>query len=93
VIARAIRIKHKKKREGLPTKTSTKCANSLKGLTPTTNLQAQKPWDVDCDYIWTSYDVCSIVTADGTYNNETVAERHSGVAAAQKRYNANPSKP
>ncbi len=52
------------------------------------DLQAQKPWDVDCDYIWTNYDVCSIVTADGTYNNETVAERHTGVAAAQKRYNA-----
>lgn len=50
-------------------------------------LQAQKPGQVDCQYLWSTYNVCSIVTAGGTYNGETLQQRHDGVAAAQKRYN------
>lgn len=42
---------------------------------------------VDCDSIWSSYDVCSIVTQTGTRNGETHAERLAGVAAAQRSYN------
>lgn len=43
---------------------------------------------VNCDSIWSSYDVCSIVTQTGTRNGETLAQRLAGVAAAQKSYNA-----
>lgn len=50
-------------------------------------LEAQKPGQVDCQYLWNTYNVCSIVTASGTYNGETLQQRHDGVTAAQKRYN------
>ncbi len=50
-------------------------------------LQAQKPGQVDCQYLWSTYNVCSIVTAGGVFNGETLQQRHDGVATAQKRYN------
>ena len=43
---------------------------------------------INCESIWTSYDVCSIVTKSGNLNGESMASRIAGVAAAQKRYNA-----
>lgn len=43
---------------------------------------------INCESIWSSYDVCSIVTQSGTLNGESLASRIAGVAAAQKRYNA-----
>jgi Bacterial pre-peptidase C-terminal domain len=43
---------------------------------------------VDCDSLWSSYDVCRIVTDPGTLNGESMAVRHAGVAAAQQQYNA-----
>ena len=43
---------------------------------------------VDCDSIWSSYDVCSIVTQPAPLNGETLAQRLAGVAAAQQSYNA-----
>lgn len=51
------------------------------------DLQAQKPGQVDCQSMWSSYNVCRIVTDGNTLNGETMAERHAGVAAAQQRYN------
>lgn len=49
--------------------------------------QAGDPY-INCESIWTSYDVCSIVTKSGSLNGESMASRIAGVAAAQKRYNA-----
>jgi len=43
---------------------------------------------VNCDSLWSSYDVCRIVTDPGVLNGETMAARHAGVAAAQQQYNA-----
>jgi len=43
---------------------------------------------VNCDSLWSSYDVCRIVTDPGVLNGETMATRHAGVAAAQQQYNA-----
>ena len=43
---------------------------------------------VDCDSLWSSYDVCRIVTDPGTLNGESMAVRHAGVAAAQQLYNS-----
>jgi len=43
---------------------------------------------VDCDSIWSSYDVCTIVTKASSHNGETLAQRLAGVAAAQQSYNA-----
>jgi len=43
---------------------------------------------IDCDSLWSSYDVCRIVTNSGVLNGETMATRHAGVAAAQQQYNA-----
>jgi len=43
---------------------------------------------VNCDSLWSSYDVCRIVTDPGVLNSESMAVRHAGVAAAQQQYNA-----
>jgi len=43
---------------------------------------------IDCDSLWSSYDVCRIVTNPGILNSESMAVRHAGVAAAQQQYNA-----
>lgn len=50
------------------------------------DLQASDEW-IDCDNLWSSYDVCSIVTNPGVLNGESMAVRHAGVSAAQQRYN------
>lgn len=42
---------------------------------------------INCESMWSTYDVCQIVTKGGLYNNETSATRLAAVAAAQKRYN------
>ena len=51
-------------------------------------LESQNPGKVDCQSMWSSYNVCRIVTAGGTFNNENIQQRHDGVIAAQQRYNA-----
>lgn len=43
---------------------------------------------INCESLWSSYDVCQIVTAGGTYNGESSAQRLAAVAAAQQSYNA-----
>ncbi len=42
---------------------------------------------IDCQAMWSTYDVCRIVTAGGRYNSERVSKRHDGVASAQRLYN------
>jgi len=42
---------------------------------------------IDCDSLWSSYDVCRIVTNPGILNGESMSVRHAGVAAAQQQYN------
>jgi len=42
---------------------------------------------VNCDSIWSTYDVCRIVTNPGTQFGESAATRLAGVAARQQRYN------
>ena len=49
--------------------------------------QAGDEW-VNCESLWSSYDVCRIVTQDTVLNGETQAARMAGVIAAQQRYNA-----
>ncbi len=43
---------------------------------------------INCESLWSTYDVCQIVTAGGTYNGESSAQRLAAVAAAQRSYNA-----
>jgi len=43
---------------------------------------------INCDSLWSSYDVCRIVTNGGTLNGESSATRLAGVALAQQSYNA-----
>jgi len=43
---------------------------------------------INCDSLWSSYDVCRIVTNGGTMNGEGSAQRLAAVAAAQQSYNA-----
>ncbi len=43
---------------------------------------------IDCESLWSTYDVCRIVTNGGTLNGESLATRLAGVAAAQQSYNA-----
>ncbi|MCL1035652.1 pre-peptidase C-terminal domain-containing protein [Shewanella submarina] len=42
---------------------------------------------INCESLWSTYDVCQIVTAGGTYNNESLSTRLNGVAQAQRLYN------
>ena len=42
---------------------------------------------VNCESIWSSYNVCSIVTQAAPLNGEVLATRIAAVAAAQQRYN------
>ena len=48
--------------------------------------QAADSW-VDCESLWSTYDVCRIVTDGGILNGESSAVRLAGVAAAQQNYN------
>jgi hypothetical protein len=43
---------------------------------------------VNCGSMWSTFNVCRIVTQESILNNESLADRLVGVAAAQKRYNA-----
>ena len=43
---------------------------------------------INCDSLWSSYDVCRIVTNGGTLNGESSATRLAAVALAQQSYNA-----
>jgi len=43
---------------------------------------------INCDSLWSSYDVCRIVTNDGTLNGESSRKRLRAVALAQQSYNA-----
>jgi hypothetical protein len=45
-------------------------------------------YGIACESMWSSYDVCQIVTAGGTYNGETSAQRIAAVSATQQSYNA-----
>lgn len=49
--------------------------------------QAADSW-IDCENIWTSYDVCNIATAGGNYNGESLQTRLAAISAAQQSYNA-----
>ncbi len=43
--------------------------------------------DINCQSLWSTYDVCQIVTAGGRYNGEGLRKRHAAVAERQQRYN------
>ncbi len=47
----------------------------------------QTSGSIECTTVWSTFDVCQIATAGGTYNGESVATRHAGIAARQIRYN------
>lgn len=42
---------------------------------------------VNCESLWSTFNVCEIATAGGNYNGENHAQRYAGVSAAQQRYN------
>ncbi|MEW5249822.1 SGNH/GDSL hydrolase family protein [Microbulbifer sp. 2201CG32-9] len=42
---------------------------------------------VDCESVWSSFDICRIATNGGTLNGESFATREAGIAAAQQLYN------
>lgn len=42
---------------------------------------------VNCKSLWSTFDVCQIVTKGGKYNGEGKNKRHNAVAAAQQLYN------
>lgn len=42
---------------------------------------------INCKSVWSSYDICRIVTNDGIMNNESQAVRLAAVNATQRRYN------
>ncbi len=50
------------------------------------DLEAQNG-QVDCQAMWSSYNVCRIVTNTGTFNGESKDQRHTAIAAMQQRYN------
>lgn len=42
---------------------------------------------VDCENIWSTYDICRIATDGGTLNGEDFTTRFDGINSAQRRYN------
>jgi hypothetical protein len=42
---------------------------------------------INCESLWSTYDVCQIVTKGGVYNGESLAQRLAAVSAAQQLYN------
>jgi len=42
---------------------------------------------INCNNIWSSYDVCSVATNGGTFNGESFSQRNAAIEAAQQRYN------
>lgn len=49
--------------------------------------QSNNSWTVNCESLWSTFNVCEIATAGGTFNGENHATRFAGVSAAQQRYN------
>lgn len=44
-------------------------------------------FNVNCESVWSTYDICSIVTNGGTMSGESQATRLAAVEVAQQRYN------
>ncbi|NRD75789.1 pre-peptidase C-terminal domain-containing protein [Shewanella sp. VB17] len=44
--------------------------------------------NINCESIWSTFNVCKIVTQTANLNGEPIASRLAAVAAAQQRYNA-----
>jgi len=44
--------------------------------------------NVNCESVWSTYDICRIVTNGSSLNGESAASRLSAVASAQQSYNA-----
>jgi hypothetical protein len=44
-------------------------------------------FDVNCTSVWSTYDICRIVTNSGTMNGESQATRLAAIETAQQRYN------
>ncbi|GLQ32651.1 SGNH/GDSL hydrolase family protein [Litoribrevibacter albus] len=42
---------------------------------------------INCESLWSSFSVCEVATAGGTFNGESHATRYAGVSVAQQRYN------
>lgn len=43
--------------------------------------------NIECDTVWSTFNVCEIATKGGNYNGESVAVRHAAISARQIRYN------
>ena len=43
--------------------------------------------DINCESIWSTFNVCKIVTQTASLNGESIASRLAAVAAAQQQYN------
>jgi len=44
--------------------------------------------NVNCDSVWSTYNICRVVTNGGNLNGESLATRLAAVASAQQNYNA-----
>ncbi len=42
---------------------------------------------INCNNIWSSYDICSIATNGGTFNGESHAQRYAALETIQREYN------
>ncbi len=42
---------------------------------------------INCNNIWSSYDICSVATNGGTFGGESFATRNAAIEVAQRRYN------
>jgi len=43
--------------------------------------------NVNCESVWSTYDICRIVTNGGNLNGESATVRHAAIAATQQAYN------
>lgn len=47
----------------------------------------QTTYRINCNNIWSSYDICSIATNGGTFNGESHAQRFAALETVQREYN------
>ena len=43
--------------------------------------------DIACEFVWSTFNVCTVGTAGGNHNGESLSERLAAIAARQIRYN------
>ena len=49
--------------------------------------QAADPSDIDCENVWSTFDVCLVATQGGDLNGEPLATRLAAIEERQRRYN------